>query len=134
MNIITFGTFDLFHIGHLNMLNRCKTYGDKLYIGVSTDELNFKKKNRYPIINQHDRKKIIENIRCVDDVFFEEELELKAEYIKKYKADIFIIGDDWTGKFDDMNEYCKVIYLPRTSYISTTDLRSKIINQSLKNM
>jgi glycerol-3-phosphate cytidylyltransferase len=134
MNIITFGTFDLFHIGHLNMLNRCKTYGDKLYVGISTDELNFKKKNRYPIINQHDRKKIIENIRCVDDVFFEEELELKAEYIKKYKADIFIIGDDWTGKFDDIKEYCKVIYLPRTPYISTTDLRSQIVNQPPENM
>ena len=122
MKIITFGTFDLFHIGHLNMLNRCKEYGDYLIVGVSTDELNFSKKNRYPIIKQNDRKEIIKNLKCVDEVFFEDSLELKRSYIKDFKADIFIIGDDWKGKFDDLNDVCKVIYLPRTDNISTTEL------------
>lgn len=118
MKIITFGTFDLFHIGHLNMLNNCKKYGDELIVGVSSDELNYKKKNKYPIINEKDRMEIIRNIKCVDFVFLEESLELKKEYIEKYKADLFIIGDDWKGKFDNFN----VIYLPRTKNISTSQI------------
>ena len=126
MIVITFGTFDLFHIGHLNMLNRCKKYGDKLIVGVSTDNLNYSKKNRYPIISQNNRAEIIKNIRVVDEVFFEESLELKEDYIKKYKADIFIIGDDWKGRFDNLNKLCKVIYLPRTKDVSTTDILKDI--------
>ena len=126
MIVITFGTFDLFHIGHLNMLNRCKKYGDKLIVGVSTDNLNYSKKNRYPIISQNNRAEIIKNIRVVDEVFFEESLELKEDYIKKYKADIFIIGDDWKGRFDNLNKLCKVIYLPRTKEVSTTDILKDI--------
>ena len=126
MIVITFGTFDLFHIGHLNMLNRCKKYGDKLIVGVSTDNLNYSKKNRYPIISQNNRIEIIKNIRVVDEVFFEESLELKEDYIKKYKADIFIIGDDWKGRFDNLNKLCKVIYLPRTKDVSTTDILKDI--------
>lgn len=128
MIVITFGTFDLFHIGHLKMLNRCKEYGDKLIVGISTDKLNYNKKSRYPIINQHQRKEIVQNIKCVDDTFFEESLELKREYINKYKADIFVIGDDWKGKFDDLNDICKVIYLERTKNISTTKLIDDINN------
>jgi glycerol-3-phosphate cytidylyltransferase len=124
--IITLGTFDLFHLGHLNMLQRCKEYGDKLIVGVSTDELNFRKKNRYPIYDQQSRKKILENIVGVDEVFFEESLEMKREYIIKYNADIFIIGDDWKGKFDFCKDLCEVIYLTRTPSISTTELIEKI--------
>ena len=126
MIIITFGTFDLFHIGHLNMINRCKKYGDKLIVGISTDKLNYSKKNRYPIINEKNRMEIVKNLKAVDDVFFEESLELKEQYIKKYNADIFIIGDDWKGKFDYINKFCKVIYLPRTSNVSTTDILNGI--------
>ena len=126
MIVITFGTFDLFHIGHLNMLNRCKQYGDKLIVGVSTDKLNYSKKNRYPIISQNNRIEIIKNIKVVDEVFFEESLELKEDYIKQYKADIFIIGDDWKSKFDNLNKFCKVIYLPRTKEVSTTDILKDI--------
>lgn len=124
--IITLGTFDLFHLGHLNMLQRCKEYGDKLIVGVSTDKLNFRKKNRYPIYDQQSRKKILENILGVDEVFFEESLEMKREYIIKYNADIFIIGDDWKGKFDFCKDLCEVIYLTRTPSISTTELIEKI--------
>lgn len=122
--VITFGTFDLLHIGHINMLNRCKNYGDKLIVGVSSDKLNIRKKERSPIFKEKERIEIIKNIKCVDGVFLEESLELKEYYIRKYNADIFIIGDDWKGKFDNMNSVCKVIYLNRTENISTTDIIS----------
>lgn len=124
--VITFGTFDLLHIGHINMLNKCKKHGDKLIVGVSSDKLNYKKKKRYPVFNQKDRIEIIKNIKCVDEVFLEESLEEKKNYILNHKADIFIIGDDWKGKFDNMNSVCKVIYLNRTANISTTDIISTI--------
>lgn len=124
--VITFGTFDLLHIGHINMLNKCKKHGDKLIVGVSSDNLNYKKKKRYPVFNQKDRIEIIKNIKCVDEVFLEESLEEKKNYILNHKADIFIIGDDWKGKFDNMNSVCKVIYLNRTENISTTDIISTI--------
>ena len=120
--VITFGTFDLLHIGHINMLNKCKKYGDKLIVGVSSDKLNYMKKNRYPFFTEKDRIEIIKNIKGVDEVFLEESLEKKEEYIRKYNADIFIIGDDWKGKFDDINSVCKVIYLNRTENISTSEL------------
>lgn len=118
--VITFGTFDLLHIGHINMLKRCKEHGDKLIVGVSSDKLNYFKKNRNPIFTEEDRMAIIGNIKVVDEVFLEESLELKEQYIKNHNADIFIIGDDWKGKFDHLNTVCKVLYLPRTENISTT--------------
>tara|TARA_B100001063_G_C16581320_1_gene460903 strand:+ start:48 stop:443 length:396 start_codon:yes stop_codon:yes gene_type:complete len=120
--IITFGTFDVFHVGHVNILERAKLEGDYLVVGVSSDELNFKKKNRYPIYSQGDRIKILESLKFVDEVFVEESLELKAEYIKYYKADLLVMGDDWAGKFDDMKQYCDVCYLDRTPSISTTEI------------
>ncbi|HAH1002638.1 TPA: adenylyltransferase/cytidyltransferase family protein, partial [Escherichia coli] len=110
--IITFGTFDVFHVGHINIIERAKKLGDYLIVGVSSDELNFSKKQRYPIYNQTDRLKIISSMKCVDEVFIEESLELKLEYIKKYKADILVMGDDWTGRFDWVKTDCEVIYLP----------------------
>ena len=120
MIVITFGTFDLFHIGHINILERAKKKGDKLIVGVSTDKLNFSKKQKYPIYSQNERKKIIDSLKFVDDVFFEESLEKKREYILKYKADILVMGNDWEGRFDEFNDICKVIYLERTPSISTT--------------
>ncbi len=124
--VITFGTFDLLHIGHINILKKCKTYGDKLIVGVSSDKLNYKKKERSPIYNEKDRMEIIKSLKFVDEVFLEESLELKKEYIKRYNADIFIIGNDWEGKFDDLNTLCKVLYLDRTKNISTTSILSDI--------
>lgn len=120
--IITFGTFDVFHVDHINIIERAKKLGDYLIVGVSSDELNFSKKQRYPIYNQTDRLKIISSMKCVDEVFIEESLELKLEYIKKYKADILVMGDDWTGRFDWVKTDCEVIYLPRTPSVSTTEI------------
>lgn len=120
--IITFGTFDVFHIGHVNILERAKALGEYLIVGVSTDELNFRKKGRYPIYNQISRKRIVESLHCVDEVFFEESLEKKAEYLKEYKADVLVMGDDWQGKFDQYRDICEVVYFPRTKDISTTQL------------
>ncbi|HLV47993.1 MAG TPA: adenylyltransferase/cytidyltransferase family protein [Aliidiomarina sp.] len=122
MRIITFGTFDMFHIGHLNILERAKKLGSHLSVGVSSDALNYTKKGRYPICNQADRMRIIKALRYVDEVFLEDSLELKSEYILKYRADTLVMGDDWVGKFDSLKTQCDIIYLPRTPAISTTQL------------
>lgn len=120
--VITFGTFDVFHVGHVNILERAKQEGGYLIVGVSSDALNMSKKNRYPIYSQADRIKILESLKFVDEVFVEESLELKAQYIQDYEADILVMGDDWAGKFDGMMEYCDVKYLERTPSISTTEI------------
>ena len=120
--VITFGTFDVFHIGHVNILERAKKEGDYLVVGLSSDELNFSKKQRYPVYPQAQRMKIIESLRFVDEVFIEESLDLKAQYIQQFNADILVMGDDWVGKFDAMKQYCEVKYLPRTPSISTTEI------------
>lgn len=132
-NVITFGTFDLFHEGHYNLLKRAKMYGERLIVGVSSDELNFKKgKKSMNDLNQ--RLEIVSKNFHVDEVFIEESLEDKNFYIKKYNADILIMGDDWKNKFDWVS--CKVIYLERTINISSTILKTKIscdeINDKLK--
>lgn len=118
--VITFGTYDLFHIGHLRILERSKQNGDYLIVGISTDTLNYSKKQKNPICNQNDRMDIIKALSVVDEVFFEESLELKGEYIQKYKADVLVMGDDWAGRFDMFKELCEVVYLPRTPSVSTT--------------
>ncbi|MEZ2584202.1 adenylyltransferase/cytidyltransferase family protein [Kluyvera intermedia] len=120
--VITFGTFDVFHVGHLNILRRAKSLGDRLVVGVSSDALNFKKKERYPVYAQHDRLSIIQGIRYVDDVFLEESLEQKAEYIKRYSADVLVMGDDWKGRFDSLSSLANVVYLERTPSVSTTSV------------
>jgi choline-phosphate cytidylyltransferase/glycerol-3-phosphate cytidylyltransferase len=122
MKVITFGTFDVFHVGHVNILERARLHGDHLIVGVSSDNLNMKKKHRYPIYSQDDRVHIIRSLRFVDEVFIEESLELKEEYIKYYNADVLVMGDDWAGKFDQFKSLCEVIYLPRTPSISTTEI------------
>lgn len=126
--VITFGTFDVLHIGHVNILRRAKEYGDRLIVGVSSDALNFSKKSRYPVYTEIDRAEIISNLKCVDEVFLEESLELKGEYIKKFNADILIMGNDWEGRFDIYKNLCDVLYLPRTEGISTTKLINQIKN------
>lgn len=126
MSVITFGTFDLLHIGHINILKRAKKLGNKLIVGVSTDKFTFQKKNRNAIFPEADRKKILESLKFVDEVFFEESFEKKREYILKYKADIFVMGDDWKDKFDEFNDITKVIYLKRTPNIATTTILKKI--------
>ncbi len=120
--IITFGTFDVFHIGHINILERAKKQGDYLVVGVSSDLLNFEKKQRYPVYPQEQRVRILESLRFVDEVFIEESLDLKVQYIQENKADVLVMGDDWAGKFNSMQKYCEVIYLPRTPSISTSEI------------
>tara|TARA_B110000977_G_scaffold201002_1_gene293615 strand:- start:1011 stop:1400 length:390 start_codon:yes stop_codon:yes gene_type:complete len=120
--VITFGTFDLFHIGHLNIIERAKAHGDYLIVGISSDKLNYSKKQKQPVCSQENRLRIVEALKATDEVFYEESLELKAEYIKKYKADVLLMGDDWKGKFDHLKSICEVVYLDRTPSISTTEL------------
>ena len=118
--VITFGTFDVLHVGHVRVLNRAAEHGDRLVVGVSSDALNFSKKGRNPVFTQDERVEIVSSLKVVDDVFVEESLELKREYVQHYGADILVMGDDWAGKFDFLNDVCRVIYLPRTPSVSTT--------------
>ena len=120
--VITFGTFDVFHVGHIHILERARALGDYLIVVISTDALNFSKKGRHPIYSQADRMKIIQSLAFVDEVFFEHALELKGEYLKEHKADLLVMGDDWAGKFDHFKSICEVSYLPRTPSISTTEI------------
>ncbi len=124
--IITFGTFDVFHAGHLRILERARNLGDYLLVGVSTDALNYAKKDRNAFYNQTERMEIISAIRYVDEVFLEESLELKRHYIQTYQADVLVMGDDWAGKFDEFRDICRVEYLCRTPSISTTAVIEKI--------
>ena len=123
--VLTYGTFDMFHIGHLNLLNRLKSLGDKLIVAVSTDEFN-SIKGKKTLIPFEQRALIVQNIKCVDMVISEKNWEQKIDDIKKYNVDIFAMGDDWKGKFDFLKDYCEVVYLPRTQNISTTELKKEL--------
>jgi len=126
--VITYGTFDLFHVGHLNLLKRAKELGDYLIVAVSTDEFNESEKNKKTFIPYTERAAIIEAIRYVDKVIPENSWEQKVLDIKTYGVDVFAIGDDWIGKFDFLKEYsCEVIYIPRTPNISTTILKKVLM-------
>ena len=124
--VITFGTFDVFHVGHLRMIERAAAYGDRLVVGVSADELNLRKKGREPIFSEAERVEIVAALKPVSEVFVEESLELKREYVVRYGADVLVMGDDWKGKFDELNDVCEVVYLTRTPAVSTTALIEKI--------
>ena len=124
--IITFGTYDLLHVGHVRLLKRAAALGDHLIVGVSSDELNISKKGRAPVYSTTERLEIVRSLSCVDDVFVEHSLEAKGDYILEHKADILVMGDDWAGRFDMFKELCDVVYLPRTEGISTTYLISSI--------
>ena len=121
--IITYGTFDLFHIGHLNLLRRIKALCSNLIVGVSTDEFN-SIKGKKTVISYEERSKIVESIKYVDKVIPEHSWEQKPDDVKKYNVDCFVMGDDWKGKFDFLKEICEVVYLPRTPDISSTQLKT----------
>lgn len=126
--VITYGTYDLLHIGHINLLKRAKAFGDYLIVGLSTNEFN-QIKHKDCFLPYTQRKTILEAICYVDKVIPEKNWEQKIKDIKKYKVDIFVMGDDWKGKFDDLNKYCKVIYLKRTPNISTSYLKENFIEK-----
>ena len=128
--VITFGTFDVFHVGHINILQRAAALGDTLIVGVSTDSLNFSKKGRNPIYPERDRMKIINSLRYVNFCFPEDSLEKKADYIKQFDADVLVMGDDWEGKFDHLKDICEVVYLKRTPSVSTTEIIEVISSTS----
>ena len=124
--VITFGTFDVFHVGHLRVIQRARTLGDRLVVGVSADALNLRKKDRLPVFSQDERMEIVAALKPVDEVFLAESLEQKREYVMRYGADVLVMGDDWQGRFDELDDVCRVEYLPRTPAISTTALIEKI--------
>lgn len=123
--IITYGTFDILHVGHINLLRRARGFGDRLVVGLSTDEFN-QNKHKSSLLNYENRKVVLEAIRYVDDVFPENTWEQKADDIRRYGAQVFVMGEDWAGKFDFLRSCCEVIYLPRTPSISTTEIKSSL--------
>ncbi|MFA9464317.1 MAG: glycerol-3-phosphate cytidylyltransferase [Velocimicrobium sp.] len=123
--VITYGTYDLIHVGHINLLRRAKEMGDYLIVGLSSDEFNaIKHKMAYH--SYEDRKLILETMKYVDEVIPEHNWEQKVKDVVDNQVDIFVMGDDWSGQFDFLKEYCEVIYLPRTEGISTTKIKSDL--------
>lgn len=127
--VITYGTFDLFHVGHLNLLRRAKELGDYLIVAVSSDKFNWEEKGKVCQIPDKDRMAIVEAIKYVDKVIPEDNWEQKVNDVQKYDVDVFVMGDDWKGKFDFLKEYCEVVYLPRTEGISSTQLKEELKNK-----
>lgn len=128
-NVITYGTFDLFHVGHLRLLERAKQLAGEdgtLTVVVSSDKFNREEKNKSCTIPDVQRVEIVSALRCVDKVLLETSWEQKRRDIIDNKIDIFVMGDDWKGKFDDLSDICKVVYLPRTPEISSTEIKSTL--------
>ncbi len=123
--ILTYGTYDLLHRGHINLLRRAKAMGDYLIVGLSTDDFNAAKKKR-AFYSYEERKLVLEAIRYVDLVIPESNWEQKAHDIAEHGVDVFVMGDDWSGKFDELKPLCEVVYLPRTSGISTTQVKANL--------
>jgi glycerol-3-phosphate cytidylyltransferase len=125
--VITYGTFDLFHYGHLKILERAKQFGDYLIVAVSTDEFN-KVKGKKCVYPYEHRAEIVKAIKFVDEVIPETEWEQKRQDVITHQVDVFVMGSDWQGRFDELKELCEVIYLPRTPDISSTDIKSNVKN------
>ncbi len=125
--VITYGTFDLLHYGHINLLKRAKALGDYLIVGLSTNEFNRLEKNKECYFDYEKRKSLLEAIRYVDLVIPEENWDQKISDIEKYHVDVFVIGDDWQGKFDYLTDFgIEVVYLSRTKEISTTKIKNDL--------
>lgn len=133
--VITYGTFDLLHYGHINLLRRAKQQGDYLIVALSTDEFNWGSKGKKCYFDYEKRKSLLDAIRYVDLVIPENNWDQKVDDVNLYQVDKFVMGDDWEGKFDFLKEHCKVVYLARTPEISTTKIKSdmKIIVDSKSN-
>ena len=124
--VITYGTFDLLHYGHINLLRRAKQLGDYLIVALSTDEFNWESKKKKCYFSYEKRKQLLEAVRYVDLVIPEESWEQKISDVQLYQVDTFVMGDDWAGKFDFLKEYCEVLYLSRTPEISTTQIKKEL--------
>lgn len=124
--VITYGTFDLLHYGHINLLKRAKALGDYLIVALSTDEFNWNEKQKKCFFKYSQRKQLLESIRYVDLVIPETNWNQKISDVNEFKIDTFVMGDDWQGKFDFLKEYCEVVYLPRTPEISTTQIKQEL--------
>lgn len=124
--VITYGTFDLLHYGHINLLKRAKALGDYLIVALSTDEFNWEEKQKRCYFSYEKRKQLLEAIRYVDLVIPENSWEQKKSDIQDYQVDVFVMGDDWKGKFDYLAEGCEVVYLPRTPEISTSQIKADL--------
>ena len=124
--VITYGTFDLLHYGHINLLRRAKELGDYLIVALSTDEFNWNQKQKICYFNYEQRKQLLEAIRYVDLVIPEENWEQKVSDVKEFRVDTFVMGNDWEGKFDFLKDHCEVVYLPRTPEISTTQIKQEL--------
>ncbi|MCP5272970.1 MAG: adenylyltransferase/cytidyltransferase family protein [Burkholderiaceae bacterium] len=123
--VITYGTFDLFHIGHVRLLHRLRSLGDRLVVGCSTDDFNEAKGKKSVMPFEH-RAEILGACRHVDKVFPEASWDQKVEDIRRERADIFAMGDDWAGRFDDLSAHCEVVYVPRTKDVSSTEIRQLV--------
>ncbi len=132
MRVITYGTFDLLHYGHINLLKRAKELGDYLIVALSTDNFNMVKGKKC-YFSYQERKKLLEAIRYVDLVIPENSWEQKINDIREYKVDIFVMGNDWEGKFNYLKDYCKVVYLGRTPEISTTKIKNDLKYDGINN-
>ncbi len=127
--VLTYGTYDLLHKGHILLLERAKQLGDYLIVGLSTDAFN-RIKNKECVYAYEDRLLIVSAIKYVDKVIPEDAWEQKVDDIKRYKVDVLVMGDDWRGRFDELREYCEVVYLPRTPGISTTEIKTELGGRS----
>lgn len=128
-NVITYGTFDVFHVGHLRLLERAKALcgnNGLLTVAVSSDRFNWEEKRKRCVISDSQRMEIVRALRCIDRVILEDSWEQKREDVKKHGIDIFVMGDDWKGKFDELKDLCEVVYLPRTPDISSTRIKQQV--------
>jgi glycerol-3-phosphate cytidylyltransferase len=127
--VLTYGTFDVLHTGHINLLRRARELGDRLIVGLSTDEFNTKK-HKSSLLDYVNRKTVLEAIRYVDLVIPETTWEQKIEDVKNHEVSVFVIGDDWQGKFDFLSDYCEVMYLSRTADISSTMIKQSLVTSA----
>ena len=124
--IITYGTYDLLHYGHINLLRRARALGDYLIVALSTDEFNWNEKRKKCYFSYEERRMLLESVRYVDLVIPEESWEQKIRDVQEFRIDTFVMGDDWKGKFDFLKDYCEVVYLPRTPEISSTQIKTDL--------
>lgn len=127
--ILTYGTFDILHIGHVNLLRRARALGDRLIVGLSTDAFNAAK-HKSSLLDYDNRRVVLEAMRHVDLVIPETSWEQKVTDIRAHDVDVFVMGSDWEGKFDFLREHCEVVYLPRTADISSTSVKQDLLRKA----